>query len=142
MTQISVLQNAARIPKIHALLQQLARIVIIRMQVHGIALPVDHAHQAILVEAITTAKPQELVLIIVVIQRNVLQNAASRTNTNAPHQKLLRIVNIRLLQNGHALLALPAHLDIIAQAGNAKRTMLLILLLESYAAYVTAVSLL
>lgn len=111
------------------------------MQVHGtVGHQLDPAQVAILVQALPTANPQELVLIIVVIQRNVLQNAASRTNTNAPHQKLLRIVNIRLLQNGHALLAPPAHLDIIAQAGNAKRTMLLILLLESYAAYVTAVS--
>ena len=140
MIQKSVLQNAARIPKIHAQHQPQVQIVITRMQVHGTVHQADPAQVDILVEAITTANLQELVLIIVVIQRNVLQNAASQTNTNAPHLPPLRIVNIRVQQNGHALVAHPAHPDIIAQAGNAKRTMLLILLLESYAAYVTAVS--
>ena len=140
MTLKSVLQNAARIPKIHARHQPQVRIAIIRMQALGTAQAVDHAQMAILVEAITTANPQEPVLIIVVIQRNAVLNAVRQTNTNALHHRPLRIVNTRMLMNGLALVVPPAHLDIIAQAGNAKRIMLLILLLESYAAYVTAVS--
>ena len=134
MTLKSVLQNAVRIPKILARLQPQVRIAIIRMQVPGTAHHQDPAHKDIVVEAITTANLQEPVLIIVVIQRNVLQNAASQTNTCALHLQPLQIVNISLLLIGLALVVPPVHPDIIAQAGNAKRIMLLILLPESYAA--------
>ena len=69
VTQKSVLQSVVSITKENVLHQKLLLTVIILMQVFGLVVVVIHAHPLILVDSITNARNQELLLPTVVIQK-------------------------------------------------------------------------